>query len=338
MQHRLGRDDFTLTNELMRGPGSQGQVWRVCQDYNLRKLSGLTGGSLHYCLVPKYPYSQEHEDKWRMYRPLEETPDLFLKFARLYRQDISIDISIELMVDWVKTYGVLGRSLTRLTRGCWSGDGWVQAQDVIDLMDSARMAAGTLALYEAVLNRDEEEAKLLMLEKSRWLGISYFREFKTRPEGWPNMPGIPDTHEMQIALISKMVEEDHNGNYLDYALRRVVEIVNMKMGSSCNPLLELGEVNHHDSSNHGSRHVMTSWGFTDLLSAMYFQMHWLVAAGRSVTRCRYCGNIISLASPLPGARKARQDKKFCDDACRQRHYYHNKTKPRRQSAYKAGLA
>jgi hypothetical protein len=60
------------------------------------------------------------------------------------------------------------------------------------------------------------------------------------------------------------------------------------------------------------------------------QMYWLMVAGGNVTRCRYCGRIISLTSPLPGTRKTRQDKKFCDDACRQRHHYHTRTKLKRQ--------
>jgi hypothetical protein len=40
-----------------------------------------------------------------------------------------------------------------------------------------------------------------------------------------------------------------------------------------------------------------------LLGAMYLQMYWLMAAGGNVTRCKYCGRIISLASPAPDARK-----------------------------------
>lgn len=68
----------------------------------------------------------------------------------------------------------------------------------------------------------------------------------------------------------------------------------------------------------------------EFAGAMYLQMYWLMAAGGNVTRRKYCGRIISLTSPVPGARKTRQDKKYCDDACRQRHHYHTKTKPRRQ--------
>jgi hypothetical protein len=38
---------------------------------------------------------------------------------------------------------------------------------------------------------------------------------------------------------------------------------------------------------------------------------------RRVTRCEYCGRIISLALSHPEGRKRRRDKRFCDDACRQ---------------------
>jgi hypothetical protein len=41
--------------------------------------------------------------------------------------------------------------------------------------------------------------------------------------------------------------------------------------------------------------------------------------------------MVFLNSPLPDAgKKTRQDKKFCDDACRPRHHYHTKTKLRGQ--------
>ena len=91
----------------------------------------------------------------------------------------------------------------------------------------------------------------------------------------------------------------------------------------CFPTLNIGEPG-------GPSGVQSGWGFRNLLGPMYLQMYWLMAAGGNVTRCRYCSRIISLTSPLPGARKTRQDKKFCDNACRQRYHYHNKTKPQRQ--------
>jgi hypothetical protein len=114
-------------------------------------------------------------------------------------------------------------------------------------------------------------------------------------------------------------------SYLRYSLETALDLVAFKVQNQCFPTLLSEEGVSHPSE------VRAGWHFKSLYGAMYLQMYWLMAAGGSVTRCRYCGRIISLASPLPGARKTRQDKKFCNDACRQRFHYHTKTKPRRQS-------
>ena len=94
--------------------------------------------------------------------------------------------------------------------------------------------------------------------------------------------------------------------------------------AQCRPTLYLPEGGSDPSQ------VSASWGFKGLYAAIYLQMYWLMAAGGNVTRCKYCGRIIYLTSPVPGARKTRQDKQYCNNACRQRHHYHTKTKPRRQ--------
>lgn len=78
-------------------------------------------------------------------------------------------------------------------------------------------------------------------------------------------------------------------------------------------------------------------GFLNLLGVMYLQMYWLLAAGeKHVTRCKYCGKLVRLTARKPGNegenrdRKPRQDKRYCNDACRQRHHYQTRTKPRRE--------
>lgn len=83
--------------------------------------------------------------------------------------------------------------------------------------------------------------------------------------------------------------------------------------------------------------IRQGWGFDTLLGAMYLQMYWLLAAGeKSIARCKYCGELISLnrrVSDTEGSsrpRKPRQDKQYCDNRCQQRHYYHTKEKFKRQ--------
>jgi hypothetical protein len=115
---------------------------------------------------------------------------------------------------------------------------------------------------------------------------------------------------------------------LPYALQTASYLVTSNVREECyQDLLYPGFPNSKVSDPSG---LNGGWVFKSLYGAMYLQMYWLMAAGGNVTRCKYCSRIISLTSPLPGgARKTRQDKKFCDNACRQRHHYHTKTKPKR---------
>ena len=40
----------------------------------------------------------------------------------------------------------------------------------------------------------------------------------------------------------------------------------------------------------------------------------------TVARCEFRGRIMSLSRPNPGRRKLRNDRRFCNDACRQAHH------------------
>jgi hypothetical protein len=307
VRHRLGRDDFDNARELMRGSKGS-RTWEVCEEYELRRLADAPEeDSLPYVLVPKYPYGPPRSDKWRTYAPLEVTPDLFLRFARLHKRDDQI----EAMVDWVHSYGVLGQyGETPRYPGA--------PQSARNFKESVGQAAGVLALYEAVLSGDSEKARTAILEEYPFVGIWWHTyNFVS------NKPLYMD-REWVAERISETVEEILDGDYLQYALETAAQEVQDMVSGLCIPGLSVEDGSRHPSG------VTATWNFKNLLGAMYLQMYWLMGAGGEVTRCRYCGRIISLTSPLPGARKTRQDKKFCDDACRQRHHYHTKTKPGRQ--------
>jgi len=314
MWHRLGKDDFDRTNELMSIPSFESRVWGVCQEYELQELPQAAGaGTLPYQLVPKYTFSPEQEDKWSMYKPLEDTPDLFLKFAKLYEHDGSI----EPLVEWIHRYGVLGTG---------SSQGWRKTEKLGTFRWVVSRAAGILALYETVLNDDGEEARSLILGEFHQLGLRWYKQHKLPPQGIDLRSAADVPRDVAVALISETVEQDHDGDYLAYALWGIVTEVDFVVNSLCHPNLDLGT--GRDRSD--PTKVKASWSFGTLLAAMFLQMYWLIAAAGDVTRCRYCRRIISLTPPQPGHRKTRQDKKYCDDACRQRHHYHTKTKPKRQ--------
>ena len=280
MLRRLGSEDFNRFNELLAKGGSAAPRWLVCREYELRKPPEADEDDhLAYYFLSKHdhePFSDD--DKWRWYDPLEDTPDLFLKFARLHGRSDSVDP----IVDWVHKYGVLG--LHRPEQ--WAG-GPKETLEIFKM--EIERAAQILALYEAALSGDNETA-LRVSEKVPWCF---------------NDPSF----ELQPIL--------------DAVLYSASDEVSRKVWRFSHPGLRVGKLG-------GPSSVQSVWNFDNLLGAMYLQMYWLMAAGGNVTRCRYCSRIISLTSPLPGARKTRQDKKFCDDACRQRHYYHTKTKPKRQ--------
>jgi hypothetical protein len=306
--HRLGKDDFEKTSELRRGFGSDNREWGVCREYELREVEE-DGRPAQY-IVPKYHIQPFQDDNWTMYSPLQDTPDLFLRFARLHKRSDSV----EAILDWVHRYGVLGH-----------GSGWSRTapQSVKDFREAAEEAAGVLAMYEAVLNGDAQRAKSLILEEFPFVGPGGHLLKMLRKAGVPvdDLDHAGDTSE-----IVEEVEEHFDGDYLDYVLDNVVSAVEEMVKDVCYPSLDMGYGLHRRPSD-----VRTGWSFRSLLGAMYLQMYWLMGSGGEVTRCRYCSQIISLARPSPGARKVRQDKSFCGDACRQRYHYHNKTKPRRQN-------
>jgi hypothetical protein len=316
MQRRVMRDDFDITNELMKSRNEDSNTWEVCEEYELRGEEGAD-----YNLVPKYSIAER--SKWKRYKPLEDHPDLFLKFARLNTQDLHIDT----ILDWTQRYGVLGDDspslpidarieiierygvLVDIPHVGNSGGG----QNVKAFKKATNEAAGALAMYEAVLNEDSEKAQTLVLEEFTCIG-SVGRMLSELPGD-----AVAWRTRTPASLISGVVEENYAGDYLSYALHCAVYEVDEMVQRLCYLKLiegqkELLEV-HHDPSR-----VRAGWGFKNLLGAMYLQMYWLMAAGGTLRRCEHCGRIISLSRPSPESRKYRQDKRFCDDACRQAHH------------------
>ena len=280
------------------GGSSLSRRWKVCEEYELRRLRNASEGDLDkYFVVPKYSSSEPpYEDKWRLYEPLEDTPDLFLKFARLH----GADNQIKAMLAWIRSYGTLGHGKPLGATGV--------PQNVKAFSDAVGQAAGVLTLYEAVLNGDSERARSAILEDFPYVGLPWqlYNALTNRP---------PDMNKATIAAhIANSVEEFYGGDYLWHALETAIEDVERMVAGLCSPGLTVKE---------GARDVAdvtARWYFKSLLGAMYLQMYWLMAAGSDLARCEHCGRLISLSRPHPEGRKRRRDKRFCDDACRQAHH------------------
>jgi hypothetical protein len=302
--HRITRNDFVRTGEIQRRTGSGTMSWEVCEEYEPREPDEASRYDyLSFKLTPKYSLSRE--DKWRTYHPLEDTPDLFLKFARLYRGggDRYVDSTfVNSILEWVHKYGLVGYDKYSYYGG--------PEETINNYAGATYWAAGILAMYEAALNGDQEAAKAALLEEFLWVDI-VGPEFKRLGEQHF------DNYKAEI------IEERWNGNYVEYALTAAITLVVLTVGDECFPVLRPRQRVSDPSK------ISAGWSFTSLRGAMYLQMYWLMAAGGDVTRCEYCGHIISLARPHPEGRKRRRDKRFCDDACRQAHY---RSKKRAQDA------
>jgi len=296
MWHQLSKRDFDTTGRLMGGR-SASRVWKVCEAYELtRSRDTPEGDADSYLVVPKYRNEPATFDKWRSYEPLKEAPDLFLKFARLHQAQNQT----EAMLDWIHTYGTLGHGQPAWVPGA--------PQDAKGFWEAVGEAAGLLALYEAVLNRDSHRVQRAILVEFPYVGIQWqlYNEL-------PSKPAHMD-QTFVASHIAESVEEIYGGDYLCYALETVADEVQRMVGTLCSPALSVEEGSNYPSG------VTANWNFKSLLGAMYMQMYWLMAAGSELTRCEYCGRLISLARPYPQSRKRRRDKRFCDDACRQAHH------------------
>jgi hypothetical protein len=165
-----------------------------------------------------------------------------------------------------------------------------------------------LGLYEVVLNQDPDEAKRLVIAEYPLISA----------ELWGS-----STSDWEVEETVQIVADEFGGNYLAYALEASSWLVERTVRQYCHATLR------PEGASDPSK-LASSWGFENLLGAMYLQMYWLMSSGDAV-RCKYCKRIISLNRPLPEARKPPKHKKFCNNACRQSHYYHKKTKPKRQA-------
>ena len=178
--------------------------WGVCiGGYELRP--NRQRGSYGDWLSAKEPLRLTEVDgnNWKTYKPLEERPDLFLKFARLARQPTSAERAL----NWCKEYGVLG--LSGDYHWGWTGENTApQKREGLQAFDTeVERAAGLLALYESALNRDREAAEYYALD--RYPRIS------------AELAGVRLDQEWDPSRVEEMVGLYGDGNYLTYALARL---------------------------------------------------------------------------------------------------------------------
>jgi hypothetical protein len=132
--------------------------------------------------VPVELLFQDHNLE-RVYAPLQDEPSLFLKFAALARPDpVSRDEALSIMLDWAKTYGVLGLHGVDTPEGPHSfGRRERRRESLWNFVHAVRQAAWCLSLYEAAtapggpdintLERQGVDGKMLKDKRKRALEL-----------------------------------------------------------------------------------------------------------------------------------------------------------------------
>ena len=283
-------------------------MWRRLEPADFNKTYGLAGSyaghswlvcSVGYEIIgdevaSTLEYSDLSED-WLAYNPLDDVPDLFLKFGKLYEQ---ADFE-RAALDFANGYGLPG-DREKSVKGEREIKPAPTKMKLSEFRDEARRAWAVLAFYEAVLNGDAPAVRNLFLE---------LRDDRV------------------FALWDKVFRferiEEHDQGLLNTGLLCAVQTVEEVVHEMCRNRIRFAQERHKgpDLST-----VHTVWNFDSLIGAMHLQMWWLMASAGDITRCEFCGRIVSLARSRPEGRKHRRDKRFCDDACRQAHHRSKKAR------------
>jgi hypothetical protein len=304
---RINRTNFLNAAEEAVKEHFRSDTWPVCEAYEVHELED---GNLWVEDAENGP------DK--IYRPLVDTPDLFLEFARLAD---SGEVGREAWLGWVKRYGVLGlgwRSpdstswLDEPVYWPWGGPG----ESLKNFETEALRANWLLGLYESL---DSPEGPVAWSHRA----AAQFRERDRKHTVFEptTVPSSGRKKEVELA-------QGYVALQVSLQLRECYPKVYALPRSGSDPLYAEG------------------WAFYSLLGVMYLQMMWLMkASGEEIRRCKRpgCDRIITFEQPqslwLSSMEKndrsmgyrTRKDKEFCSDRCKGLYHYHYRRKPSHQN-------
>ena len=142
MRHKVGADDFKRAGRLLKQQEETG-MWWVCEEYELSADS----------VVAKHPApGEEARGQWRHYRPLEEVPDLVLKFARLFDQTNFERAALE----WSNRYGLPGTTEHTEGNRLDETSHFVESMTLSRFRHEVEWLRAIIQKYEAVLNGVED--------------------------------------------------------------------------------------------------------------------------------------------------------------------------------------
>jgi hypothetical protein len=204
MQCKVTVDDFREANKelvlrLVQQRNLGSDSWWVCDEYELRGDK----------IVARF--DERYEEKWTSYKPLVDTPDLFLKFSRLYQAPNFGEAARQ----FSQRYGLLHKS-------------WQRQQDLSSFHRTAKRAWKVLRLYEAVLNGNARAVESFVSQD--------LDEDK----------GLNDDFEIYTALFPEGPEE---ARWLNFAVFEITFLVDAAVRELCYPALDFEELTFPQDSS-----------------------------------------------------------------------------------------
>jgi hypothetical protein len=288
-------------------------IWEVFDHYKLVRGRAGRGAGQRYLKV-------DIGEEGRVYRPLVDTPALFLEFALLV-DDPGLDAeadterNADVYLDWVHSYGTLGLepAVGHKRRGVSTHGG---PEDTLEsFVREAWIANQTLRLYEAA-TADPPDVDTIRSHAERYYRPQIARFFTS-----------PHPGESDISARERVRE---------FAIREVALMVQAEVARNVYPAL----YQRKDGS------FEQGWDFVNLLGAMWLQMLWLMTDPEKIRQCRLpgCNRFVYHDEQQglpedPGLKKnarrpykTRKDKLFCTKGHRKKYHYLTVVKPRRQAA------
>lgn len=303
MLRKIGREDLAGTSPFLNSGVNVEQPfrWTVFAGYEIKELQD---GSVYI--------ESSASEVVRTYDPLTETPHLFLEYARI----AEASDPIHALLDWIHEYGLLGLTLyehdfqnifgptqegKRILHELVSPPMYYspyggRGETLTAYIMAVEQANQTLRLYESALNRDVVSLESLIFdnESSDSVNERLFYFIQDRIEGasatW--LDGLVDAALRQVH------------EYISSVHAFCYPVITYDGSSSAEPLLK-------------PDHFRAATIPRNLEGAMYLQMYWLITSSGELSRCENCGRILSLTRPNPEGRKRRNDRRFCNDSCRQ---------------------
>ena len=290
---RQRNDQFVYAGEKAAKKDQLGAVWPVYRDFEVEENDDDV-----------YVYASEGNlCLERVYRPLLEQPDLFLRFASLAdKGPVPRDEAVQTMLEWVTAYGVLGVEYTDEWAGsCDYEYRGPSRESLRNFTRSVRDAARSLRLYEAATAPNGPDAEAL---RSNGAVGNTLEEKKE--------DALVLTNELVGRQVCRECYPVLNRQYR----RESEQTLGFFQGWGCRSLL-------------GAMYLQMMWLMTE-------------ASNVRRCKGPGCFRIITFDTSEPptadpglknvrGKYRTRRDKEFCSRNCKEKWRYHNVVKLRQQS-------